>query len=387
MPQEINICYHLTDNELAKKILESPTAIPFLRTVGDLAKNPFATMVAPHVAVMEDCPEAGDILGRISELRRADSHLNIFIVSSDSRPEHIVEVMKAGATEFFLKPIDLEKFRAAIDAVQQKLSDVEPVAKGKVYSFIGSKGGLGTTVLAVNSAVALTLGSKVKAALLDMSLNSGDDSVHLDIIPKTTISDISKNFHRLDANFFKSTVIKHLTGLDFLAAPRHPEDTEEIHPEHVRKISELAKKTYDTVVVDCPSMGADPRTMEVFNLSDRIFVVTDLSLPAIRNASRLVKTMQKTGVSHRRIEIVVNRFVKGKANLNEIEKSINRSVFWLFPNDFDEIIGSINRGIPLVKYNPGANFSKNMMEFCRKLTNPQAMQDYRGMKGFLGRAI
>lgn len=339
------------------------------------------------IRVVEDRPDAGDILEAIAEIRRKDEKIALFVVSSDARPEHIVEIMKAGATEFFLWPVSLQRFHEAVEKVCRISNDPGAASNGKLYSFIGSKGGLGTTVLAVNTAVALARGGRKGAVLLDMGLQAGDSAVLLDIVPKTTILDLSKNIHRLDAGLFKKGVSRHATGVELLAAPADPGESETILPAHVKKIVELTKDLYETVVVDCPSMSLDACSVEVFLLSDKVFIVSDLSITSIRNALRLSKTLQKLGVRSNNLEILINRFVKGKINLPEIEKSMNKSIYWLFPNDFADIVSSINRGVPLVKYKPGTSFSKNIMEFCAKLTDGQVKRQYRGVKGFFGKSI
>jgi len=85
---------------------------------------------------------------------------------------------------------------------------------------------------------------------------------------------------------------------------------------------------------------------------------------------------------------VVNRYIKGSAiSLDEVEKTLHKKIFWLFPNDFDEIISSINRGIPLVKLRPSSPFSRNILEFAQKLNNPQSSENYRGIRGAFGKAI
>jgi pilus assembly protein CpaE len=97
--------------------------------------------------------------------------------------------------------------------------------------------------------------------------------------------------------------------------------------------------------------------------------------------------MQKLGIPRQKIEIVVNRYIKGGASLHDVEKSLQKNIFWLFPNDFVEVIASINAGVPLVKSKSGAPFTKNIFEFIEKLTNPGKSESYRGIKGFLGKAI
>uniref|UniRef100_UPI00272E5D38 AAA family ATPase n=1 Tax=Geoalkalibacter sp. TaxID=3041440 RepID=UPI00272E5D38 len=168
---------------------------------------------------------------------------------------------------------------------------------------------------------------------------------------------------------------------------REPEDSGSVHGTQVKKVLHLAKSLYDHVVVDCTSMLIDECSLEAFQASDRIFILTDLSVPAVRNAARLNQLMQKLRIAPDKVEILVNRFTKGGTPLQDVESILKKTVFWLFPNDFEDVIGSINAGIPLVKSKPGSPFAKNILEFIDKLQNPAGQPHYRGAKGFLGKAI
>jgi pilus assembly protein CpaE len=225
-------------------------------------------------------------------------------------------------------------------------------------------------------------------ALCDMSLQSGDASVLLDLVAATTITDLSRNIHRLDVSLLRDAMSRHHSGLAFLPAPGDPEDSEEVSAEQIARILELCRQLFDVVLVDCTSMRVDDRTMEIFNLADKVFVVTDLSVPAVRNATRLCNLMAKLGIGLEKIEVVVNRYLKGGAlSIEEVEKTLKKRIFWLFPNDFVDIVSSINQGEPLVAKQPGAPFAKNSTEFAEKLGNPCADACYRGIRGTFGKAL
>lgn len=239
--------------------------------------------------------------------------------------------------------------------------------EGRVYSFISSKGGLGSTALSVNLATVLA-GANGGVAFCDMSLQSGDAAVHLDLVPKTGICDLCRNFSHLDLPLLWSVMARHRSGLDFLAAPMNPGESEEICDYHVSRIFALLKKIYRTVVVDCPSMSLGKCTIEALKASARIFIVTDQSLAAIRNAARLHQQIQHAGIAPDQVEFVVNRFTRQETPcLAEVEAVLSRKIFWVFPNDFKDIAQSINRGVPLVKALPKVEFSLNVLRFAEKL--------------------
>jgi pilus assembly protein CpaE len=221
-----------------------------------------------------------------------------------------------------------------------------------------------------------------------MSFQSGDASVLLDIMPQDTIMDICGNMHRLDVSLLRAVMTGHSTGISFLPAPLNPEDSEDIKSEHISSILALTRKIYDHVVLDCGSMHINDCTIEAFKQSDKVFVVTDMSVPSIRNTVRLCKLIRKFGISLDKIGIIINRFIKGGAlSLAEIEKNFDKPVYWLIPNDFSDIVSSINRGVPLIKLSPGSPFSKNVFEFIKKIQGILTNQDFRGIRGTFGKII
>jgi len=207
-------------------------------------------------------------------------------------------------------------------------------------------------------------------------------------VPTTTIRDISRNYSRLDNSFLRGAMSRHKSGLDFLAAPLDPEDSREVSGDHIARILSLARKLYDRVVVDCTSMFTNEGNVEAFKSSEKIFVVTDLSIPAVRNAARLLRLLAKADLPTDQVEVVVNRYIKGSAlSLDEAESTMGRRAYWLFPNDFNNVVSSINEGVPLVKAKAGAPFARSLADFVEKLVDPQADADYRGIRGTFGRAI
>ncbi len=393
MKNKVTIAIEMVDAVCVKTLMNMLKTLPEVEVVqgfnGTGEKGALAAKGSPAVIIIDDQAETSRSTDeRVVRLHQTFPQSAIFVVSADTRPQHIVEMMKAGASQFLVTPINPQALSNAIDEVRIRLATSGKSAKGAVYSFISSKGGLGTTVITVNTAVALARSKKRTVALCDMSLQSGDASVLLDLAPATTITDLSRNFHRLDSSFLRDAMSRHHGGLAFLPAPGDPEDSASVSPEHIARILELSRQLFDVVLVDCASMWVADRTIEIFNLSDKIFVVTDLSVPAVRNAARLCKLIAKLGIGPEKIEVVVNRYLKGGAlSIEEVEKTLKKTIYWLYPNDFVDIVSSINQGEPIVEKQPAAPFAKNIIEFAEKIGNPRADSNYRGIRGTFGKAI
>ncbi len=392
IPFDLNIALAIRDQGIAKQISSTLSEISYVKIErifeNSSIEKPTGAETIPDLIILDDHPEGEKALFKINLLRNYYEQTPMFVISSDTLPEHIIEIMKAGAAEFFFIPLDPQAIKTAVEKVRTNLHSTKMASKGRVYSFISSKGGLGTTVVAVNTAVGLTKDGNNRVALIDMSLQSGDSSTLLDVVPQATLADLCSNYHRLDFSFLQGAMTKHPTGLHFLAAPADPEYCATIQAEHIKKILDLAKDLYDNVVIDCTSMSITASSLEAFKASDKIFVLTDLSVPAIRNASRLVELMRKKGISADKIEFSVTRFIKGNTlSLSEIEENLKKRIFWLFPNDFENTVSSINRGVPLIDYQPKTSLARNVFEFVEKLKNPAGYGGYRGLKGLFGKTV
>lgn len=392
MANDLIIAFQFSKSELAKQFTASVKKLKdvnLLTWTGYIAeKGPSATKVIPDIILIDDHAGSGELLSRVRTIKGNFPKSTLFVVSENKDHQYVIAAMKAGAAEYLVEPVNEKLFHDAIEEVRARMANDGQIAKGRVYSFISAKGGVGATVLAVNTAAALALGTKNSVALLDMCFQSGDASVLLDIVPQNTILDICANIHRFDVSFLRGVMAGHSTGINFLPAPANPEDSEDVTQEHVSTILDLAKKLYDHVIVDCTSMYVNDCSIEAFRQSDKVFVVTDMSVPAIRNTVRLCKLIQKLGINRDKVEIIINRYIKGGAlSLVEIEKNFDKPVYWLIPNDFSDIVSSINRGLPLVKLSPGAPFSKNVGDFIKKIQGILDDSEFRGIRGTFGRMV
>lgn len=390
MPKKYSISINSSDDSLSKWLHEQTGKLAHVQTMqSDWPADNSDTAPGPDIMILTEEGINGQIFSTLATLRQRFPATSIILISTVQDPQHIVAAMKAGVSEYLVPPLSEEALKNAIDEIRFKAPPLPSLkARGPLYSFISSKGGLGATVVAVNTAAALAGKGSEQIALIDMSLQSGDSSTLLDIVPQKTIADICKNFQRLDSSFLQGATTRHSSGINFLPAPKDPEETIDIKPEQVEAILNLASKHYDITIVDCASMSINSCAIEVFNASEKVFVLTDLSVPAIRNCSRIIDLMKKKGIPSNKVEIAVTRYIKGKnLAVSEIEKSLKKRIYWLFPNDFDCTIASINMGIPLVNHQSKTSLAKNIQEFAQKLQHPQDFTDYRGVKGLFGKTV
>src|SRR5665647_1076469 len=111
MKNNVTIAIEMADALCVKTMMDFLKSLPDVETVqwfcGTGEKGPLAVKGSPPVIIIDDQPETSrSATERVTKLRLAFPQAAIFVVSADTRPEHIVEMMRAGAAQFLVTPIN-----------------------------------------------------------------------------------------------------------------------------------------------------------------------------------------------------------------------------------------------------------------------------------------
>lgn len=279
--------------------------------------------------------------------------VHLVLVSPDRSVEFLMRAMRAGVREILPTPLAMDSFRGSINHARssQVMPDYHnPV--GRVLGLIGAKGGSGSTFLATNLAFALSrLGKRV--VVLDLNLYFGDAAIFLgDTASKTTIVDLARQSQSLDQDMFESSMAKISERLHLLVSPETPVNINVVSPVAIQKIIEVARRLYDFVVLDMSAL-LDSTAVKALDMCETVNLVLQLNLPDIRAAKRMVRVFRDLGYDNDKINIMINRYVKGgDISLNDVQKATSLKVSRVFPNSYVPVMASINQGIPLLELKP-----------------------------------
>lgn len=307
--------------------------------------------------------------------------LPILAVSSRGDGQSILQALRAGAKEFLTAPVVLEELLLALNRLRGSRLSVSadgtvvsssggPRAESVVISVIGSRGGVGSTGLAVNLGCNLAQDPNNSVALVDLDLALGDADVALDLIPDYTLADVALNIERLDMTFLKRSLCKHDTGLSVLPHPVQLEDISLIHEEHLGRLIGLLRASYTHLVFDL-SKRFTPTDMTAMRMSDAILLVAQLELTSLRNVVRMLHTLSQDGDLADKVKVVMNRVGSddgGEITLAKAEETIGRQVYWQIPNDFKAMVGSRNAGVPLLTHAPKSKAQIAMIGLANALS-------------------
>jgi len=285
-------------------------------------------------------------LGLIENICSRDAAATVMASSRSNDSGLLIQSMRAGAREFLPEPHVAKTITDAVARALARRDKSHHATIGKVLLFAGAKGGSGVTTVATNFAIALTKESAGKVVLVDMDLQLGEVALGLGLSPQFSILDALNNEERLDTDFLMSMLVRHTCGLAVLASP---EQYASLNPlaSSVRKIFGILRHEFAFVVVDTGTTGGSTEET-LLDLADTVYLVTEVSIPALRNARRLMSFMAGRD-RNPHVEVILNRFNAREIEIDEnsATKALARPVDWKIPNDFPAVRMAENTGVPL----------------------------------------
>lgn len=120
--------------------------------------------------------------------------------------------------------------------------------------------------------------------------------------------------------------------------------------DRIGSILRFLKEHYDYIVVDAPKT-LNPVTLNAFEASDQILLLSTADLQSLRNVTRSLPLLK--GLAGSRpddwIRLVVNRYNPSLAiTVGEVERTLGMKVYWTLRNDYRAVMDSINEGRPAV---------------------------------------
>lgn len=346
--KNISISLGVEDGKIWKELVEIISSIEGVRLQDPQDKTPCDIF---FMEVGEDPEKAFSLIQKMFSAKRAEHY---FLTSGNADPQVLIQAMRMGVKEYFTQPIKGDDVREAIEKIKKEkaknsLENISPGKKGKIIDVFGTKGGIGTTTIAVNLAANLAaLEGKPSVLLVDLNLHFGDVPLFLGLEPVFDWVEVIKNISRLDKTYLMSILLKHPAGICVLPAPAKFSDEYPINQENIEELFKALQYMFDYVVVD-NGQAFDSVAQTVIRMSDTLLLVTLLSLPCLINTRKMQNTLKQLGyLSEEKIKVVVNRFIKSsEISLKDGEKSIDKRFFGTIPNDYETTMRAINMGKPI----------------------------------------
>ena len=326
-----------------------------------------AIELQPDVILMDINMPDIDGITATETIRGEVPNAQIVILTVQADPNYMRRAMLAGARDFLTKPPSVDEMLAAIRRAgelaheeKSKAKTVYPVnpdnspmpvgmlRAGKIISVYSPKGGVGTTTLAVNLAVALQK-DETPVVLVDGNMEFGDVSVFLKQKAKNSIVDLAPRANELDPDVIEEVISLHPeSGIKILSAPSRPEFAESVTGEQFARVLDYLRNLYSYVLVDCSSSLSDV-TLSAIDTSDLIILVTTQEIPAIKDSRLFLDLLQPLKISRERLLFVMNKYDKRIGiKPQKVSENFKQEIKVVVPFEEKVVLPSINRGVPFM---------------------------------------
>ena len=297
--------------------------------------------------------------------------VKIIATASDYSTDIVIRAMRAGIREFLPKPLIKDNLLKSIDKFKNQIQGSnDEENNSKVITVFSNKGGVGRTSLAVNLALELANITKEKVALVDLNMHLGDVTTFLDIKPSFDISYLIKKVDSADEEFMLSTLEQYQnTGMYILADPPYMEEAKKIQPVEVQKMIDKLRTVFPYIVIDTSS-AFDNITVTALDNSDLILLVSTINVPSVRNCQRCLDAFDRLGYEEEKTKIIVNRYMENDdIKIEDVEKALDKNIYWRVPNNYYTIMSAINKGQPVSEINNDSNIAKCYRELATDISD------------------
>jgi pilus assembly protein CpaE len=294
-------------------------------------------------------------LAALDRVNRRDRYMGVIATGARTDPDLMLRAMRAGIQEFLVRPLVVTDLNAAVERVYRRTAS--SVVGGQVYAVFGAKGGVGTSTTAVNLAFAFTQAHpEGRVAVADLAMPGGDIRLLLNVRPAYDLGDIAEKIDRVDADLMHSVMVPATDGLWVLSAPERPEAEEVVDANVAASVVQQLRALYNYSLLDCEH-NLNDRTLAALDAADRILLLTELKVPALRAAQRTLGVFRRLGYPNEKLGVVVNRYQSGDVvTPAEAADVLKADIYFRLPNDYKTCSQASTDGVPV-----GAAFAETKL--------------------------
>ncbi len=325
--------------------------------------------------VIDTCASTHEALQALQRLMTDLRGEKPVIVITETFDEIVARwLLQIRVTDFACKPINAsELIKTCLGLVLTKSQSSERDAN--ITTFLPAAGGVGITTLAIEAAFLKHTGGKTGRAstcIVDLNFQNGSCADYLDMEPRLDLSEVESRPERLDRQLLEVMLNYHSTGIAVIAAPNRPAEMRSFDEALVTRLLDLAASYFDHVVIDMPRTWF-AWTDAVLKGSNEVFVVTEMTVPGLRHAQRLVTSIEERLSNAVKPLVIVNRFEErsfGPAlKRADVEAALGERFAGTVGNNYRLVREAIDRGVPLEAVKAGNSISTEL----RKIILPETV--------------
>jgi pilus assembly protein CpaE len=308
----------------------------------------------------------------------ATQGIPIIMFTAKSLVDDKVAGFEAGADDYLTKPTHPAELASRVRAVlarsaaQRRQAGAAGGAGGAdssvVIGFLGAKGGVGTTTLAMN--VAAVLNSKESTVLVDVRMGQGSLGLSLGFPRSTGMANLlSRPVAEVNPRAVENELVQHSSGLRLLLSSISPRERQmSVNPDSASLILKHLRALSKYTVVDL-GVGLTKPTVRLVKELEQIVMVVEPTQTALTMAREMLRALEQIGVNKTRTNVVLVNRVQGQMQISwpEAEQTLNHEMLSVVGSAGDLAGQAAQAGVPMVAYQPNTTFTTQITKLTEEI--------------------
>ncbi|MBK8160728.1 MAG: AAA family ATPase [Rhodospirillaceae bacterium] len=265
---------------------------------------------SPQFIIVEENGGPDDIQKGLESLADVvEPGRKVIVIGTINDVQAYRRLISQGVSEYLVGPVTTADIAAAIMSC---VKDASSAPKGRVISFIGSRGGVGSSMLAVNTAWTLANTLQDEVIGIDLDFNFGTMALSLNLDPKQPLIEALSDAERIDPVLVERFMTEHGPHLSVLSTTGSLKEMAEPSADAIERLVDLCRSMAQVVILDLPRQW-NSWVSATLLLSDEIVVTANPDLANLRDAKMLFDWLKgrRGGATNR---LVLNKADVAKRN-------------------------------------------------------------------------
>ncbi|WP_293002447.1 hypothetical protein [Nevskia sp.] len=329
----------------------------------------------------------------VEQLHERHLHVPIVGLGDNASADCVLDAMRAGARDFFVRGRDDDKLGAQIARLLKRsaatAATAAPAKAGRLFLTLSGHPHESIAFFAEHLALAIVerLAPGERALLVDLATPSGAAAIFLNLNPTYNVLDAVNDAHRCDQTLIDTAFPKHASGLYVLSLPEDLLGRAQFDAEQLLKLMQVLRGLFAVTVIAIDGHAPVSAVAGLVDLADRSLLLSDQSILKSRHNKYLLRSLRAQECSLERTSLVVDNYRRrlGLEPRNLAELFELPLVSALQTESFNRIL-SMNSGEPLFTLAKKDPYCAGIRELAGTLLSGE-MKVSTPPQGFLDRIL
>jgi pilus assembly protein CpaE len=337
----------------------------------------FQDSSTPNVIMVETRVSGPQILSELEKLAHVcDPGTKVIVIGGSNDITLYREMIRQGVSEYIVAPLNPLQVIEAIAALYHSPA-AAPI--GKVFAFVGARGGAGSSTIAHNTAWSIAEDLHIATTIVDLDVSFGTTGLDFNNDSTQGIAEALASPERLDDVLLDRLLIKHSSRLNLFVAPAQLDRESAFAPESVEMVLDVVRQASPCVIVDIPHVWA-PWVKHILVAADEIVVTATPDLASLRNGKNIYDMVNGARPNDKPLKVVLNQVGiprRPEIPVKDFAEAMSAEPALVMPFDPQTFATASNNGQMVGELNAQSRAAQGFRELAQKLTGREPKADIK----------